>query len=75
MIYQIGIILILVVVAIVASKKFFNKDLNDDLVYEDEMDEKELEELDKETSQLILTEAIYRTVCMQIRQSLQKELL
>tara|TARA_B100001109_G_scaffold208392_1_gene175859 strand:+ start:214 stop:366 length:153 start_codon:yes stop_codon:yes gene_type:complete len=48
MIYQIGIILILVVVAIVASKKFFNKDLNDDLVYEDEMDEKELEELDKE---------------------------
>ena len=47
MLYQIGIILIFIVAAIIISKKFINK-RNNDLVYEDEMDEEELKNIDEE---------------------------
>ena len=47
MLYQIGIILIFIVAAIIISKKFINKK-NKDLVYEDEMDEEELKNIDEE---------------------------
>ena len=47
MLYQIGIILIFIVAAIIISKKFINKK-NSDLVYEDEMDEEELKNIDEE---------------------------
>jgi hypothetical protein len=47
--YQLGIILVLVVVAILISKKFTKKDSdNDQLIYEDEMSEDELNDIDKE---------------------------
>lgn len=46
MLYQIGIILIFVAVALIISKKFMNN--NDNLVYEDEMDEDELKKIDEE---------------------------
>ncbi len=49
MTYQIGLILIFLVVALLISKKF-NKKSNDSdtYIYEDEMNSDELEELDKE---------------------------
>tara|TARA_B100000900_G_C20399403_1_gene642106 strand:+ start:108 stop:257 length:150 start_codon:yes stop_codon:yes gene_type:complete len=47
MLYQIGIILIFVAVALLISKKFMNND-NENLVYEDEMDEEELKKIDEE---------------------------
>ena len=43
MLYQIGIILIIIVAAIIISKRF---NQNEDLIYEDEMDEDELKKLD-----------------------------
>ena len=43
MLYQIGIILIILVAAIIVSKKFNQKN---DLIYEDEMEEYELKKLD-----------------------------
>jgi hypothetical protein len=43
MLYQIGIILIIIVAAIILSKRF---NQNEDLIYEDEMDEDELKKLD-----------------------------
>ena len=47
--YQLGIILVLVVVAILISKKFIKKDSdNDQLIYEDEMSTEELNGIDKE---------------------------
>ena len=47
--YQLGIILVLVVVAILISKKFPTKDSdNDQLIYEDEMSTEELNDIDKE---------------------------
>ena len=46
MLYQIGIILIFVAVALIISKKFMNN--NDNLVYEDEMDKDELKKIDEE---------------------------
>jgi len=47
--YQLGIILVLVVVAILISKKFIKKDSdNDQLIYEDEMSTEELNDIDKE---------------------------
>ena len=46
MLYQIGIILIFVAAALIISKKFMNN--NDNLVYEDEMDEDELKKIDEE---------------------------
>jgi len=47
MLYQLGIILIIVVAAMLVAKRLNNsKDTN--LVYEDEMDEDELKEIDEE---------------------------
>ncbi|MDA7542333.1 hypothetical protein N8819_03460 [Gammaproteobacteria bacterium] len=47
--YQLGIILVLVVVAILISKKFIKKNSdNDQLIYEDEMSTEELNDIDKE---------------------------
>ena len=45
MLYQIGIILIIIVAAIIISKRF---NQNEDLIYEDEMDEDELKKLDND---------------------------
>ena len=45
MLYQIGIILIIVLAAIINSKRF---NQNNDLIYEDEMEEDELKKLDDE---------------------------
>ena len=47
MLYQIGIILIFVAIALIIFKKFMNND-NENLVYEDEMDEEELKKIDEE---------------------------
>ena len=47
MLYQIGIILIFVAIALIISKKFINND-NENLVYEDEMDEEELKKIEEE---------------------------
>ena len=47
MLYQIGIILIFVAAALIISKKFMSND-NENLVYEDEMDEDELKKIDEE---------------------------
>ena len=47
MLYQIGIILIFVAATLIISKKFMNND-NENLVYEDEMDEDELKKIDEE---------------------------
>ena len=47
MLYQIGIILIFVAAGLIISKKFMNND-NENLVYEDEMDEDELKKIDEE---------------------------
>ena len=46
MLYQLGIILIIVVIALIISKKIKNN--SNDMVYEDEMDETELKEIDDE---------------------------
>lgn len=47
MLYQIGIILIIIVAALIVSKKLIqNKKY--DLIYEDEMDEDELKKIDDE---------------------------
>ena len=43
MLYQIGIILIIIVASIIVSKRF---NQNNDLIYEDEMEEDELKKLD-----------------------------
>jgi hypothetical protein len=49
MLYQIGLILILIVVALVISKKFKKTiDDNESLIYEDDMSSDELEKLDDE---------------------------
>ena len=47
MLYQLGIILIFIVAALIISKRFKNNE-NKDLVYEDEMDKDELEKIDDE---------------------------
>ncbi len=47
MLYQIGIILIFVAIALIISKKFMHNG-NENLVYEDEMDEEELKKIDEE---------------------------
>ena len=47
--YQLGLMLILIVVAILISKKFTKKySDNDQLIYEDEMSTEELNDIDKE---------------------------
>ena len=46
MLYQLGIILIIIVAAVIISKGFRRN--NNGLIYEDEMDQDELRELDEE---------------------------
>tara|TARA_X000000368_G_C22915872_1_gene660768 strand:- start:478 stop:630 length:153 start_codon:yes stop_codon:yes gene_type:complete len=47
--YQIGLILILVVIALIIAKKYRNnEDQSEQLIYEDEMNDEELKELDDE---------------------------
>jgi hypothetical protein len=47
MLYQIGLVLILIVIALIISKRLKNKnDSNDQLIYEDDMTEDELQKLD-----------------------------
>tara|TARA_B100000902_G_C27296481_1_gene910242 strand:- start:1034 stop:1189 length:156 start_codon:yes stop_codon:yes gene_type:complete len=49
MLYQIGLILILVVIALIIGKKFKKTDnANEELVYEDDMTKEELKKLDDE---------------------------
>ena len=49
MLYQIGLILILVVVALIVGKKFRKSDnTNEQLIFEDDMSQEELEKLDDE---------------------------
>ena len=49
MLYQIGLILILIVLALLIAKKFKSKNNKEEaLVYEDEMSEDQLKELDEE---------------------------
>jgi len=49
MLYQIGLIALIVVVALIISKRVsLNKKDNNDLVYEDEMDDDELDYIDEE---------------------------
>ena len=56
MLYQIGLILILIVVALVISKKFKKiTDDNESLIFEDDMSSDELEKLDDETFLLDLS--------------------
>ena len=50
MLYQIGIILIIIVAAIIVSKRFNQKN---DLIYEDEMEEDELKKLDDEINKIL----------------------
>ena len=45
MLYQIGIVLIIILVAIILSKKLSQKD---ELIFEDEMDKDELKKIDDE---------------------------
>jgi len=47
MLYQLGIILIFVVTALIVSKRINNKK-NNSLIYEDEMDKDELKKIDEE---------------------------
>ena len=47
MLYQLGIILIFIVAALIISKRFRNNE-NINLIYEDEMDDEELKKIDDE---------------------------
>ena len=46
MLYQLGIILIIIVAAVIISKRFSRN--NNGLIFEDEMDQDELRDLDEE---------------------------
>ena len=49
MLYQIGLLALIVAVALIISKRVsLNKKDNNDLVYEDEMDDDELDYIDEE---------------------------
>ena len=48
MLYQIGLIVLIVYVALVLSKRFNSTKNGNDLIYEDEMEEDELKKLDDE---------------------------
>jgi hypothetical protein len=48
MIYQVGLIAILVVFALIVAKRFSKSKIEDKYIYEDEMDPEELENIDKE---------------------------
>ena len=48
MLYQIGLIVFIVYVALVLSKRFDSTKNDNDLIYEDEMDDEELNSIDEE---------------------------
>ena len=48
MLYQIGLIVLIVYAALVLSKKFNSTKNDNDLIYEDEMDNDELNSIDEE---------------------------
>ena len=48
MLYQIGLIVLIIVVALIISKRFSTKNDQNDLIYEDDMDEDELKLIDDE---------------------------
>lgn len=49
MLYQIGLVALIIAVALIISKRVsLNKKVNNDLVYEDEMDDDELDYIDEE---------------------------
>ena len=48
MLYQIGLILLIVYVALMLSKKLNSTKNGNDLIYEDEMDDEELNSIDEE---------------------------
>ena len=49
MLYQIGLILLLVVIGLIIAKKYQStEDHSEQLIYEDEMNDEELKELDDE---------------------------
>ena len=48
MLYQIGLIVLIVYVALVLSKRFNSTKNDNDLIYEDEMDDEELNSIDEE---------------------------
>ncbi len=48
MLYQIGLIVLIVYVALVLSKRFSSTKNSNDLIYEDEMDDEELSSIDEE---------------------------
>mgnify|MGYP005693803265 CR=1 FL=1 len=48
MLYQVGLILILVVIALIFSKKFKKSDEKSKYIYEEDMDKDELDKLDDE---------------------------
>ena len=48
MLYQIGLILLIVYVALILSKKLNSTKNGNDLIYEDEMDDEELNSIDEE---------------------------
>ena len=48
MLYQIGLIVLIVYVALVLSKRLNSTKNGNDLIYEDEMDDEELNSIDEE---------------------------
>ena len=48
MLYQIGLIVLIIVVALIISKRLSTKNDQNDLIYEDDMDEDELKSIDDE---------------------------
>ena len=48
MLYQIGLIVLIVYVALVLSKRFNSIKNDNNLIYEDEMDDEELSSIDEE---------------------------
>ena len=66
MLYQLGIILIFVVAALIFAKRINDKK-NNSLIYEDEMDKDELRKIDEELiNYLAHPQEIYRNVYKQI---------
>ena len=55
MLYQIGLIVLIVYVALVLSKRFNSTKNGNDLIYEDEMDDEELNSIDEEIHWLIIS--------------------
>ena len=55
MLYQIGLIVLIVYVALVLSKRFNSTKNGNDLIYEDEMDYEELNSIDEEIHWLMIS--------------------